>query len=661
MTGPPPPGDDLLRLIERSRRIGSRDDLVVHGGGNTSTKSERTDHRGRLRPVLLIKASGADLATLTPRGVCALFLDDLVALRARRAMDDAEMTDMLARCMVDPGSPRPSIETLLHAFIPHRDVDHVHADAICALTKAPDPRAAVRDALGPNVAFVEWIRPGFALARIVADVADAEAIVLAHHGLVTWSDSGDGSAERARAVVERAERYLAARRRPIRSDRPHAGGADGPDLDLVVRLRGRLSRRRRRILHLAAEGRSVSDRSDVQAIADAGPATADHLMYVRPWSVVIRSSADVDPAVTAAERRYTGYFERHRDRVPGATMHDPAPTVALIPGIGTVTVGGDAREARVIADVAAHTHAVAAAAIDALGAVRGLSEEDLFDVDHWPLELAKRAGRTDAAELGGRVHIVTGAGGAIGRATALALAGLGAHLVLTDIDEVALGATAEEVAGAGPVPRTVAGDVADEELADRLTREAVLAFGGLDGLVSNAGIAVTGELARLERADWDRSMAVNATSHFLLVRAALRVLEAQGIGGSIVFIASKNAFSPGAGFGPYSAAKAAQLQIARMTALEGGRIGVRANAINPDAVFEGSKLWSDELRASRAAAHHVPVERLEAFYASRNLLRVEVRPRDVAEAVVFLLSDRSSRTTGCVITVDGGVEGAFPR
>jgi rhamnose utilization protein RhaD (predicted bifunctional aldolase and dehydrogenase) len=280
----PVPGDPLVELLERSRRIGARDDLVVHGGGNTSSKTRAIDHLGRERPALLIKASGADLATLEPEGVCALWLDDLLAMRVRSAMTDEAMTAILARCLVEPASRRPSIETLLHAFLPARYVDHVHADAICALTKAPDPRAAVHEALGPDVTYVEWVRPGFALARTVAELGSSEAVVLGHHGLVTWDDELGGSERRTLKIVDRAEKWLEGRMRKadVRSK------AEIDHADLLIALRGRLSRRGRRVvLHVRKSSRSISDRADVRQVADAGPATADHLMWVRPRPAVL--------------------------------------------------------------------------------------------------------------------------------------------------------------------------------------------------------------------------------------------------------------------------------------------------------------------------------------------------------------------------------------
>ena len=307
-----------------------------------------------------------------------------------------------------------------------------------------------------------------------------------------------------------------------------------------------------------------------------------------------------------------------------------------------------------------HTHGVAADVLDAFGEISSLPERDIFDIEYWPLELAKLRPAA-VTDLAGRVVIVTGGGSGIGRETAVALARAGAHLAVSDWDAVGLDSATELIREVGHDPVAVTGDISDPDVVDRLVRETILAFGGVDGLVSNAGVAVAGHLVDLALEDWERSLAVNATSHFLLVRRILPVFERQGLGGSMVFVASKNAFSPGEGFGAYSVAKAAEVQLARMVAIEAGRAGVRANVVSPDAVFEGSKLWDETLRRERAKAHGVSIDQLERFYADRSLLGRAVRASDVAEAIAFCLSDRSSRITGCVITVDAGVAAAFPR
>jgi NAD(P)-dependent dehydrogenase (short-subunit alcohol dehydrogenase family) len=357
-------------------------------------------------------------------------------------------------------------------------------------------------------------------------------------------------------------------------------------------------------------------------------------------SAVVPLDGDVDSAVDSYEAE-----------------HDAAPRLLLVPGFGVVAAGADARMARTRVEIGAHTHASVAATLDRFGAASWLDAAEVHDFEYWPLELYKLTLAPPPPELAARIVLVTGAASGIGRDIARDLAARGAHLLLADIDADGLAETAVGLERAVAVD----GDLTDEAIVDRAVRTAVASFGGLDAVVFNAGIASTGPLETLSGDEWGRSLDVNLTAHMLLTRRALALLRQQGIGGSLVYVASKNAFAPGAGFGPYSVAKAGQVQLMRIAALEGGAHGIRANAVNPDAIFTGSKLWSEELRAQRAEAHGIPIDELEAFYASRSLLGRAVTGDDVAESVAFLVSDRSRATTGAVIPVDGGVPGAFPR
>jgi rhamnose utilization protein RhaD (predicted bifunctional aldolase and dehydrogenase)/NAD(P)-dependent dehydrogenase (short-subunit alcohol dehydrogenase family) len=581
----------LAGLVERSRRIGADPALVLHGGGNTSAKLVEDGRR-----VLRIKGSGCDLATAEAKDFPGLWLDDLLPLRERDSMSDEEMVACLRRCLVDADAPRPSIETLLHAFLSAPHVDHVHADAICALANAPDVESAVCDALGAGVAVVPYVRPGFTLAKLVADCAGARAVVLAHHGLVTWGETGDESYALTRELVDRAAAYVGMPAVEV----VRRGAAS------LVALRGRLSRERRQVLAVDAAQQPLAERADVAEIA-AMRATPDHMLRI------------------------------------GARTGDDGP-VLLLPGVGCVAAGPNRRVAKLRLEIAAHTHAVVTATRDRFGGASWLSDGDVRDFVEWPLELYKLTLAPPPPELEGYVAIVTGAASGIGREIAADLAARGAEVVTADLHDA-----------------DVEGDLTDAHVADELVRITLGRFGGLDAVVFCAGVAATGDLAEVADDDWRRSLEVNLTSHFLLTKRVLPPLREQGIGGSLVYVASKNAFAPGAGFGPYSVAKAGLVQLARIAALEGGASGVRANAVNPDAVFGGSQLWSDELRRERAAAHGVAVEELEAFYAGRSLLGREVTARDVAETVAFLVSDRSRSTTGAVIPVDGGVAAAFPR
>jgi rhamnose utilization protein RhaD (predicted bifunctional aldolase and dehydrogenase) len=478
---------ELQRLVNRSRLIGADPTLVVHGGGNTSSKIVETDHLGRERVVLRVKGSGTDLKTIGADGFPGLFLDELLPLRERAAMTDEEMVAYLAHCMVEPGSRRPSIETLLHAFLPARHVDHVHADAICALTNTPDAERHVREALGPDVALVPYIRPGFDLSRQVADLAGARAVVLDKHGLVTWGDSHEESYGTTLDLVARAEAYLTER------ERHHEAYA--PDLDaatteaLLLELRGLLSRDGARVLNVYRGQRALADRADVDLVATSARATPDHVLRIGARSLVVRDAEAVAEAVGAFEEQYRAYFARHRHRLPdGMGMLSPLPRVVLVPGLGCIAAGADARTARVNAEIAARSHLVTARVLDAFGETAWLNEQDVFDFDYWPLELAKLKSAPPPRDFSGQVAIVTGAESALGAAVADRLAQDGAHLVLAGGAAAELDRVAASVVG--PAVRVVGDDPVGIAIAE---------FGGVDVLVAVAPVS-RDDLTRFERA-----------------------------------------------------------------------------------------------------------------------------------------------------------------
>lgn len=655
----------LEELVERSRQLGADETLVVHGGGNTSAKGDIVDVFGRPQRVMWVKGSGANLATAVPTDFPALRVADLETLRGRGDLSDDEMIDLVGRALLDPRSRRPSIEVLLHGFLPHTHIDHVHADAICSLTNHADGRAVVREVLGDGFGYVDWIRPGYKLSSIVAELVEngtaRDGVVLAHHGLITWGDTSEACLATTRATVAKAAAYLAERKKATQSK---------PDLSeeqidrLLLNLRGALNRTGRRVLRIAPELRHVADRADVADIAAAGVASADHMLFAKPWPAVVSEPGDARTAVEEYATRYSGYVARYEDELmpTGASSHDPMPRVILVPGLGAVTTGKNLDDARMVAEIATHTQGVAAAVTDAFGRVEPYDEREIFRFDYWPMEVYKLALRPKPPAFAGSVVAVTGAASGIGRQIALHLGTLGASLVLADLDEAGLADVAGAITAAGgPEPVFAVGDQSDEKVTTATIRTAVRHFGGLDGVVLNAGIAVTGTLDELDPAEWRRCIDINLTGAFLLTQAAVRVLREQGTGGSLVYVASKNAFGPGAGFGAYSASKAGMVQLMRIAALEGGKAGIRANAVNPDAIFDNSKLWDGGLREERAAAHGIAPDELQNFYASRNILHRTVSSADVAAAVSFLLSEDSSRTTGAVLPVDGGVAGAFPR
>lgn len=653
----------LEQLVQRSNEIGDDASLVVYGGGNTSAKGVLVDHLGREQRVMWVKGSGADMRGSSTADYPALRLDDLLPLLGRDTMSDEEMTDLVARALMDPGARRPSIETLLHAFLPHTHIDHVHADAICALTNHAEGPRIVAEALGEGFAYVDWMRPGFTLSKVVAELGDRDGVVLAHHGLITWGESSGECWQRTEAAVDRARAYLDAL--PLRVEAPPRV-ADMPEEEverLLLRLRGSMSRTGRRVLRIDTRLRAAADHPHLSEIVAGGVSSADHMLRIKPRSAVSTSPDTAADDIDGYAAEYSAYVERNSDAMPeGFGMHDPMPRVVLVPGLGAVTTGATLRDAEVAADIALHTHGVAATVADRIGTPVGLDDRETFRFDYWPMELYKLTLRPPAPDLAGFIAIVTGSASGIGRGIALELAARGASLVLADLDGAGLeeaGASIREAGGTAPV--LVAGDQSDESVVEDTVRQAVRTFGGLDGAVINAGIGVTGTLEELTLDQWDAAMRINLASGFLMTRAAMRVIKEQGSGGSLVYVASKNAFGPGAGFGAYSVSKAGMVQLMRIAALEGGAAGIRANAINPDAVFDNSRLWDGGLREERAAAHGIAPEELEDFYAARNILKRRVTTADVARTAAFLLSDASSRTTGAVIPVDGGVAGAFPR
>ncbi|MEA2489164.1 MAG: hypothetical protein QOH21_956 [Acidobacteriota bacterium] len=654
------PPAEIDQLVYQSRLVGEEEALVLWGGGNNSVKSRATDLLGTPIDVMYIKSSGSDMKSIVPQQFPAVRLDYIAPLRTRdEEMDDAAMVDYLGRCLVDPASARPSIETLLHAFLPAPAVLHTHADAILAITNTVGRETTVRAALGENVLLVPYRRPGFRLSRDVADAfdrqPDAEGLVLMNHGLITWGDTAQEAYDRHIALVTRAEEYLQAMRTivPMPSSRGDAT-AIGPV------LRGLLGRERTVVLELDASDETLAfvGREDLGRIAHIGAATPDHLLHTKRFPLVL-DGQDVASALQKHVEGYTAWYAAHPSEF---AMLDPNPRVILAPGIGMWTAGKDARAARIARDIYRHTMRIISDA-EATGGYETLNDEDAFHAEYWPLELYKLTLLPKEKELAGKIALVTGAASGIGRAIAERFAEEGAHVVVTDVDETMAGEVARGIVARHGLRRAIdlRLDVSSEEDVARAFRAAVLAYGGVDVVVSNAGISSFGSLDELPAAEWDRSFAINARGHFLVVREALRVMKQQGTGGSIVFNASKNVTAPGKDFGAYSVSKAAEAQLCRIVALEGGEHGIRANMINPDAIFANSRFWSDEMRQMRAQNYNVDAEALPRFYRARTLLKVEVTAADCAEAALFLAGPRSSKTTGAMLPVDGGVKEAFPR
>ncbi len=671
----------LEELVYLSRLIGADEGLVVWGGGNTSIKTSQPDFRGRDTRTLLIKSSGSDLKTAGTRDFVGLRLGDIEPLFELESMSDEEMVAYLEHCALDSGGRRPSIETLLHSFIPAPVVAHSHADAVIALTNNPEAATVLREAYGDTVAVVPYIRPGFGLSKLVGTEVrrwpGIKGVVLANHGLFTWGDTAKACYDDHIELVSQAEDY--ARKRA--SGKRAFGVLKTPSLeaekrhqvaaDIAPTLRGEVSRKQLAVLRYDDSPHVLdmvgSERG--REVAGVGPATPDHIIQTKRLPLWLENEhpGDVEGLLAGLPGAVEGYAEGYRrwhaaHASSGTPMLDPYPRVVLIPGIGMWTTGRDARAAVVTGDIYRHTIDVMRSA-QGVGGYSSLSDKDAFEAEYWPLELYKLGLAPRGGELAGRVALVTGAAAGIGRAIALRLASEGAHVVVTDIDGEGAQAVASQVVAERGEGRGlgVTMNVTDQADVAEAFRRTVLAYGGLDILVSNAGIAPTGAMHEMSLSLWQRAFDVNTTGHFLVAQEAVRIMRQQGLGGNLVFVGTKNVPAPGGDFGAYSASKAAEVQLARVLAIENGGHGIRCNVINPDAIFEGSSLWSNEVREQRARAHNVGVDQLEDFYRQRNLLKQRVLAEDVAEAALFLASDRSAKTTGAMIPVDGGVREAFPR
>jgi rhamnose utilization protein RhaD (predicted bifunctional aldolase and dehydrogenase)/NAD(P)-dependent dehydrogenase (short-subunit alcohol dehydrogenase family) len=640
-------GDDPIALRVYSSRLLGRDPaLVLRGGGNTSVKAPGTDPFGTTHDAIHVKGSGWDLATIEAPGFAPLRLDLLRRLAERPALGDAALVRAQRSALLDPGAPDPSIEALLHAIIPFAFVDHTHADAVVAITNTPDGEARAREAFGPRVLLVPYVMPGFALARAVAELtrgidwASCDGLVLMSHGIFTWGATAKGSYDAMIRLVSAAEEHLEARgaHRAVRR-----AACEGEDLVALARIRREVSSAAGRAmiarLDPSAESCGFAAREDVGRIATRGPATPDHIIRTKRVPVVLGDDPAADVRAFAGD--YAEYFRRNA--TDGLTMLDPAPRWAVWRGRGLIAFGGTVGDAAAVRDIAEHTAAVIQWA-EALGGWRALPERDLFAVEYWELEQAKLRKQGGGRPLDGRVALVTGAAGGIGRAAARELARQGAAVVGADI-------RAAPDDDGSPAIAHLRCDVTDGASVAEAVSETVRRFGGLDILVSNAGIFPRS--ARIEEMDdalWERALAVNLTSHERVLRACIPFLR-HGVEPSVVVVGSKNVPAPGPGQGAYSVGKAGLTQLARVAALELARDGIRVNVLHPNAVFD-TGAWSPDVIAERAAAYGISPDE----YRRSNLLGVEIGAHDVALAIAALAGPAFRRTTGAQIPIDGGNE-----
>jgi rhamnose utilization protein RhaD (predicted bifunctional aldolase and dehydrogenase)/NAD(P)-dependent dehydrogenase (short-subunit alcohol dehydrogenase family) len=641
-------GGDLGLRVYTSRLLGRDKTLVLHGGGNTSVKLRERDLFGEEEDILYVKGSGLDLETIEEAGFSPVRLRPAVRLASLAELSDPRLVNELSTYRTRASAPMPSVETILHAVLPHRFVDHTHAGAVLTVTNTPGGEARVREIYGGSVVVVPYIMPGLGLARLCAERFGAEAgpdtlgMVLLNHGIVSFAETARESYERMIHLVGLAEEYLKSRN--AWSLGPWPEPAAGPPAPVeTAKLRRDISQAAGApmILTSRTNARTIAfaRRADIATVSQQGPATPDHVIRTKSVPMLGR---DVDAYVQA----YREYFERHAPHAKQPkTMIDPAPRVILDPALGLATAGRTAKDAAVSAEIYEHTMEILERAV-LLGGYRALPSGDLFDMEYWDLEQAKLKMDGKPPAFTGEVALVTGAASGIGRACVESLLARGAAVVGLDLNPVI--ATLFD----RPDFRGVVCDVTKEEDVRRAVAACVEAFGGLDMLILNAGIfPESRRLADMGLDEWRRVMSINLDSNVVLMRDCHPLLALAPLSGRVVVIGSKNVPAPGPGVAAYSASKAALNQLARVAALEWGKDGIRINVIHPNAVFD-TGIWTEERVASRARAYGMDVD----AYRRSNVLGVEVSSRDVAELAAEMCGPLFAKTTGAQVPVDGGNE-----
>jgi rhamnulose-1-phosphate aldolase/alcohol dehydrogenase len=672
-------------LLYRSNLLGSDLRITNFGGGNTSAKVAMTDPlTGQQTDVLWVKGSGGDLGSIKMDGFSTLYMDKLQALKGRyRGLEhEDEMVGYLPHCTFNLNPRAASIDTPLHAYINRKHVDHMHPDSCIAIAACKNSRELTQKIFEGELGWLPWQRPGYDLGlkleALSASQPQLKGIILEGHGLFTWGDTAKSCYETTVAIIRRAEEWLAANvRQPVfggQAVQPLAPAARAAlAAKLMPLLRGKISQQEYKLGHFddsAAVLEFVCAR-DLAPLAALGTSCPDHFLRtkIRPFVVQFDPAnpdfdalaSSLDAGLEAYRADYAAYYARCK-RSNSPAIRDANPIIYLIPGVGMLSFAKDKATARIAGEFYVNAINVMRGA-NGVDQYVGLPEQEAFDIEYWLLEEAKLQRMPKPKSLAGRIALVTGGAGGIGQAVARQMLQEGACVLLTDIDAEALEEakkTLVKVAGRDNVA-TIVGNITSEQAVESVLTEAALRFGGVDLLVSNAGIASSAPLEDTTLEIWNRNQDILVTGYFLVSRAAFRMMKTQKLGGSMVFVASKNGLVASGGASAYCTAKAAEIHLARCIALEGAPLGIRVNVVNPDAVIKGSRIWDGKWKEERAASNKIGADDIEEFYRQRSMLKLSVLPEDIAEAVYFLSSDKAGKSTGNVLNVDAGNAAAFTR
>ena len=674
------------KLLYRSNLLGSDKRITNYGGGNTSAKVMQDDPlTGEVAEVLWVKGSGGDVGSIKMDGFSTLYMDKLNALRAlyRGVEFEDEMVAYLPHCTFNLNPRAASIDTPLHAYVPAKHVDHMHPDAIIAIAAAKDSKALTQQIFGDSIGWLPWKKPGYELGLWLSNFCeknpDAKGVVLESHGLFTWADDAKDCYELTLQVIQTAMDWFAKET----AGNDAFGGAVHTSLSdearrattarLMPAIRGYVSGQQHMVGHFTDSDAVLEfvNGKDMERLAALGTSCPDHFLRTKICPLVVdfdpanpnvdATIAGLDAAIADYRVGYQAYYDRCKhDNSPA--IRDPNAVVYLIPGVGMITFAKDKATARISGEFYVNAINVMRGA-DAVSEYQGLPEQEAFDIEYWLLEEAKLQRMPAPKSMAGRVALVTGGAGGIGAATAERYLREGACVMLADIDNAALVETYEGLSAqySADVVRTVNMNVISEDAVVAAYSTIAAEFGGLDILVSNAGIASSAPIEDTSLDLWNKNMSILSTGYFLVSREAFKLFKVQDMGGAVVFVASKNGLAASPNASAYCTAKASEIHLARCLALEGAPMGVRVNVVNPDAVLKGSKIWQGEWLDQRAGTYGTDKDGLEEMYRDRSMLKRSVLPQDIAEAAYFLASDLSAKSTGNIINVDAGNKEAFTR